>query len=90
MFESFKKYHTFMDRVNVLTKMVLGILLFFIVVFIHQFDLMIYLALMMLIFLLIISGVKIKLILSFVTLFTLFSDIVTVYDILWRWNPSLV
>ncbi|MFP4925158.1 energy-coupling factor transporter transmembrane protein EcfT, partial [Staphylococcus pseudintermedius] len=52
MIESWKTRHTFMDDVNIVTKLFLGVALFFFIIFVHHFDVMIYLATLMLIFML--------------------------------------
>ena len=66
MFELWKVRHTFMDDVNIITKLIIAVLLFFCVIFVHQFDLMLYLAIFMLIFLLICNGVRLYITLRFV------------------------
>ncbi|MER2035127.1 energy-coupling factor transporter transmembrane component T family protein [Mammaliicoccus vitulinus] len=58
MLTNWKKYSTFIDHVNILTKLLLGIMLFFYAIFIHQFDFMIYLTIIMFIYLIVISGVR--------------------------------
>lgn len=73
MYEQFKIYSTFMDKANIITKMILGILLFAIVIFIHNFDWMLYLALLMFIYVLVFSGVHPKLIAIFISIMMLFS-----------------
>lgn len=73
MYEQFKIYHTFMDHVNVITKLILGVLLFVLVIFIHNFDWMLYLAIIMFIFMIGFSGVRLKLIIAFVSVMMLFS-----------------
>ncbi|MCE4956547.1 energy-coupling factor transporter transmembrane component T family protein [Macrococcoides caseolyticum] len=73
MYEQFKVYHTFMDKVNVIAKMILGVLLFAFVIFVHNFDWMLYLSILMFIFMMIFSGVRIKLIAAFVSVMMLFS-----------------
>lgn len=73
MYEQFKIYHTFMDHVNVITKLILGVLLFALVIFIHNFDWMLYLAIIMFIFMIVFSGVRLKLIVAFVSVMILFS-----------------
>lgn len=66
MFDIWKKHYSFVDDVNIITKLTLGILLFFYVIFIHQFDYMLYLGIFMLVFLLLFSGLKMKVTLSFI------------------------
>lgn len=73
MYEQFKIYHTFMDHVNVITKLILGVLLFAFVIFVHNFDWMLYLTLIMFIYMLVFSGVRLKLIAVFVSVMILFS-----------------
>lgn len=73
MYEQFKIYHTFMDSVNVITKLVLGVLLFACVICIHNFDWMLYLTLIMFIFMIALSGVRMKLIAALVSVMLLFS-----------------
>ncbi|MGO1759712.1 MAG: CbiQ family ECF transporter T component, partial [Mammaliicoccus vitulinus] len=58
MLTNWKKYSTFIDHVNILTKLLLGIMLFFYAIFIHQFDFMIYLTIIMFIYLIVMSGVR--------------------------------
>nr|WP_263313735.1 energy-coupling factor transporter transmembrane component T [Mammaliicoccus sp. Marseille-Q6498] len=58
MVNNWKKYYTFIDNVNILTKLVLGIALFFYAIFIHNFDFMLYLTIVMLVYLIVMSGVK--------------------------------
>lgn len=76
MFELWKVRHTFMDDVNIITKLVIAVLLFFFVIFIHQFDLMLYLAMFMLIFLLICNGVRFY-ITIIVVMFTIFFSLIS-------------
>ncbi|WP_416349768.1 energy-coupling factor transporter transmembrane component T family protein [Mammaliicoccus lentus] len=58
MLNNWKRYYTFIDNVNILTKLLLGISLFFFAIFIHDFDFMLYLTIVMFIYLIFISGVK--------------------------------
>ncbi|EGQ1670663.1 TPA: energy-coupling factor transporter transmembrane protein EcfT [Staphylococcus pseudintermedius] len=73
MIESWKTRHTFMDDVNIVTKLFLGVALFFFIIFVHHFDVMIYLATLMLIFMLLTAGTKWKVVLSFTILATFFA-----------------
>ncbi|MFO3702482.1 energy-coupling factor transporter transmembrane component T [Staphylococcus felis] len=73
MVESWKLKYTFMDKVNIITKLFLGIALFFFIIFIHNFDFMIYLAFMMLLFLLLVSGIKWKVLLLFLSFSIVFA-----------------
>ena len=61
MFEHWKIRHTFMDDVNIITKLVLGVLLFFFIIFIHNFDFMIYIVCLMFIFYLCLTERNLKL-----------------------------
>nr|MDK7244884.1 energy-coupling factor transporter transmembrane protein EcfT [Staphylococcus lugdunensis] len=60
MFERWKKRYTFMDDVNIITKLLLGITLFFFVIFIHNFDYMLYISALMFIFLMLFNGTELK------------------------------
>ncbi|REI00362.1 energy-coupling factor transporter transmembrane protein EcfT [Staphylococcus felis] len=73
MVESWKLKYTFMDKVNIITKLFLGIALFFFIIFIHNFDFMIYLTFMMLLFLLLVSGTKWKVLLLFLSFSIVFA-----------------
>ncbi|GGB08736.1 energy-coupling factor transporter transmembrane protein EcfT [Macrococcus hajekii] len=73
MYEKWKTRTTFMDHVNILTKMIVGVLLFFFVIFIHRFDVMLYMAIMMFLFMLIFSGTEIKVVLTLFSIIALFS-----------------
>ncbi|PTK90069.1 cobalt ABC transporter permease, partial [Staphylococcus gallinarum] len=42
MFDQWKKKQSFVDDVNIITKLLLGVLLFFFVILIHEFDYMVY------------------------------------------------
>ncbi|KAA1036906.1 energy-coupling factor transporter transmembrane protein EcfT [Macrococcus equipercicus] len=73
MFEQWKRHKNFMDRANFITKMTLGVMLFFFVIFVHRFDLMLYIALLMLIYLFMVSGTKFKVVLTFTAISASFS-----------------
>ncbi|BAS46458.1 cobalt ABC transporter permease [Staphylococcus schleiferi] len=73
MIESWKIRNTFMDQVNIVTKLFLGIALFFFIIFIHNFDFMIYLATIMFIFMWLVSGTKWKVVLTFALIATFFA-----------------
>lgn len=73
MFEQWKISYNFLDQVNFITKMTLGVLLFFFVIFVHNFDFMFYIALLMIIYLLCVSGTKLKVVLTFLTIAIFFS-----------------
>lgn len=90
MIESWKTRHTFMDDVNIITKLFIGIALFFMVIFIHNFDVMLYLVALMFIFMLFMSGAKLHILMGFVAftlLFALSSSLF--YDFL-RVRPSRI
>ena len=59
LFERWKKRHTFVDDVNIITKLLLGIALFFFIIFIHNFDFMIYIVILMFMFLLLLPLEKV-------------------------------
>ena len=65
MFERWKKRHTLVDDVNIITKLILGVLLFIFIIFVHNFDYMIYITLLMFIFLLSFNGTAFKVIAAF-------------------------
>ncbi|VYT74279.1 energy-coupling factor transporter transmembrane protein EcfT [Staphylococcus simulans] len=81
MYEAWKKYFTFVDEVNIITKLGLGIFLFFFVIFIHNFDVMIYLTTLMFLFLLIFGGMKLKVTALFVLYTVIFSIISALFMI---------
>lgn len=60
MFEAVKKYKTFIDYANPLTKILLAAILFVMVIFIHNPNVLFHLTILMLIMLLALSGVKLK------------------------------
>ena len=47
-------------NVNIITKLLLGIALFFFIIFIHNFDFMIYIVILMFMFLLLFNGTEFK------------------------------
>lgn len=87
MFDFWKIRHTFIDDVNIITKLVLSVLLFFLVILIHEFDLMIYLALLMFLFLMFFSGINIRITLIFV-LFTVTFSIVSALFMIFYGNGT--
>ncbi|UEX89482.1 energy-coupling factor transporter transmembrane component T family protein [Staphylococcus ratti] len=66
MIASWKNYRTFMDNVNIITKLFLGLALFFFIIFVHNFDVMLYLVALMFGFMLIMSGAKLRILFIFV------------------------
>lgn len=76
MFEMWKKHYSFIDDVNIITKLTLAIILFFYIIFVHQFDYMVYICLLMFIFLLLFNGIKFKITLAF-TLFTIIFSLIS-------------
>ncbi|MDO5375833.1 MAG: energy-coupling factor transporter transmembrane component T [Staphylococcus rostri] len=73
MIEAWKTRHTFMDKVNIVTKLFLGVSLFFFIIFVHNFDFMLYLAALMLVFLLCVAGTKWQVVATFVGMATFFA-----------------
>ena len=87
MFDLWKTKYTFLDDVNIITKLALSVLLFFLVILIHQFDLMIYLALLMVLFLLFFNGIKLRVTLIFI-LFTMIFSIVSALFMIFYGNGT--
>ena len=50
MFERWKKHYSFVDDVNIITKLLLGVALFIFIIFVHNFDYMIYITIIMFLF----------------------------------------
>lgn len=73
MFDMWKKHHSFIDDVNIITKLGIAVILFFFVIFVHQFDYMFYITCLMLALLLIFNGLQFKITLVFITFTILFS-----------------
>ena len=71
LFERWKKRHTFVDDVNIITKLLLGIALFFFIIFIHNFDFMIYIVILMFMFLLLFNGTEFKITAIFLSMRTI-------------------
>lgn len=87
MFDLWKTRYTLLDDVNIITKLALSVLLFFLVILIHQFDLMIYLALLMVLFLLFFNGIKLRVTLIFI-LFTMIFSIVSALFMIFYGNGT--
>ena len=83
MFERWKKRYTFMDDVNIITKLLLGITLFFFVIFIHNFDYMLYISALMFIFLMLFNGTELKITLAFLFATILFALTSSLFMILY-------
>ncbi|WP_154837928.1 energy-coupling factor transporter transmembrane component T family protein [Staphylococcus sp. Marseille-Q1834] len=83
MFERWKKHYTFVDDVNIITKLLLGVSLFFFVIFVHNFDYMIYITLLMFIFLLAFNGTAFKITGSFIVVSSLFALLSSLFMILY-------
>lgn len=83
MFEHWKIRPTFMDDVNIITKLVLGVLLFFFIIFIHNFDFMIYIVCLMFIFLLMFNGTQFKITGAFILATTFFALLSSLFMILY-------
>ena len=60
MYEQWKVRQSFVDDVNIITKLFLGIILFFFIIFVHNFDFMLYITTLMLVFLLLFNGTQFK------------------------------
>lgn len=65
MFETVKKYNTFIDYANPLTKILLAAILFVTVIFTHNPNVLFHLTILMLLMLLILSGVRLKYLILF-------------------------
>ena len=83
MFERWKKRHTLVDDVNIITKLILGVLLFIFIIFVHNFDYMIYITLLMFIFLLSFNGTAFKVIVHFYSNHSLCLAIIIIHDFIW-------
>lgn len=83
MFERWKKRHTLVDDVNIITKLILGVLLFIFIIFVHNFDYMIYITLLMFIFLLSFNGTAFKVIAAFLSATILFALLSSLFMILY-------
>ncbi|MFU0761220.1 energy-coupling factor transporter transmembrane component T [Staphylococcus pasteuri] len=83
MFEHWKIRHTFVDDVNIITKLILGVLLFFFIIFIHNFDFMIYIVTLMFIFLIIFNGTEFKINGTFILVTTFFALLSSLFMILY-------
>lgn len=81
MFDQWKKKQSFVDDVNIITKLIIGVLLFFFVILIHEFDYMVYFMLLILLFLLLFNGVKLTITLPFVFFTVAFSIISALFMI---------
>ncbi|NEL99696.1 energy-coupling factor transporter transmembrane protein EcfT, partial [Escherichia coli] len=80
----------FIDDVNIITKLIIAVLLFFFVIFIHQFDYMIYLTLLTLVFLLLFNGLKLKITLVFVFFTVIFSFISALFMIFYGSGTHMI
>ncbi|MGW9856480.1 energy-coupling factor transport system permease protein [Staphylococcus hominis] len=83
MFERWKKRHTLVDDVNIITKLILGVLLFIFIIFVHNFDYMIYISLLMFIFLLAFNGTAFKVIGAFLSATIFFALLSSLFMILY-------
>ncbi|MCE5037750.1 energy-coupling factor transporter transmembrane component T family protein [Staphylococcus auricularis] len=75
MFEMWKIRKTFVDDVNIITKLAIAVILFFFVILVHQFDFILYLAIMMFLLLMVFNGVKWGITFAFVGVAIVFSII---------------
>ncbi|MBF7017434.1 energy-coupling factor transporter transmembrane component T family protein [Staphylococcus durrellii] len=87
MFDLWKTRRTFLDDVNIITKLALSVLLFFLVILIHKFDLMIYMSILMVLFLILFSGIKLRVTLVFV-IFTMTFSIVSALFMIFYGNGT--
>ena len=78
-----EKRHTLVDDVNIITKLILGVLLFIFIIFVHNFDYMIYITLLMFIFLLSFNGTAFKVIAAFLSATILFALLSSLFMILY-------
>ncbi|BGE82749.1 energy-coupling factor transporter transmembrane component T family protein [Staphylococcus petrasii] len=83
MFERWKKHYTFVDDVNIITKLLLGVALFFFVIFVHNFDYMIYITLLLFILLLLFNGTSFKITGTLVLACVLFALLSSLFMILY-------
>ena len=83
MFEQWKKQYHFIDDVNIITKLLLGIVLFIFIIFVHNFDFMLYITILMLIYLLLLNGTQFKITLIFITLSIAFALLSSLFMILY-------
>ena len=60
LFERWKKRHTFVDDVNIITKLLFRYRIILFIIFIHNFDFMIYIVILMFMFLLLFNGTEFK------------------------------
>ncbi|MBI5972106.1 energy-coupling factor transporter transmembrane component T family protein [Staphylococcus caledonicus] len=83
MFERWKKRFTFVDDVNIITKLLLGVALFFFIIFVHNFDYMIYITLLIFIFLMLFNGTELKITGSFLLVTIFFALLSSLFMILY-------
>ena len=81
MLEQIKNYHTFVDRTNPLTKIFIGILLFLLVVLMHNPNQLFYLSFIMLITMIILSGIRLRYLAVVLVLFFVFGLFSAMYMI---------
>ncbi len=73
MIESWINRYSFLQDVNPVTKIISAIIIFFVLLFIHNFDMMVYLTLLMFVYLIIFSGIKLKPLFIVLTIVTVLS-----------------
>lgn len=83
MFDQFKWYKTFVEQVNPVTMIIVAIVLFPLVVFIHNPNIMLFLAIMMLLALFIFSGIKYHYLLIMLVVVLFFSVLSVTYMVLY-------
>ena len=79
MLEQIKNYYTFVDRTNPLTKIFIGILLFLLVVLMHNPNQLFYLALIMMLTMIILSGIRLRYLALVLVLFFVFGVFSAMY-----------
>lgn len=83
MYEQWKVRQSFVDDVNIITKLFLGIILFFFIIFVHNFDFMLYITILMLVFLLMFNGTQFKITAIFITISIGFALLSSLFMILY-------
>ena len=83
MFERWKKHYSFVDDVNIITKLLLGVALFIFIIFVHNFDYMIYITIIMFLFLMAFNGTQFKITGAFILATVLFALLSSLFMILY-------
>ena len=82
MFERWKKHYSFVDDVNIITKLLLGVAPFIFIIFVHNFDYMIYITIIMFLFLMAFNGTQFKITGAFILATVLFALLSSLFMIL--------